>query len=81
MSVSDEAAGELEERFVDAGSPFPSDAQTSEAVQPRKTSLDHPAVGAQSGAVQGAAAGDHGHDAAGADLIAVDVVAVAAVGT
>jgi len=49
-------------------------------VQPRKTSLDHPAVGPQSGAVQGAAAGDRGHDAAGANLVAVDVVVVAAVG-
>lgn len=78
--MCDEAAGEFEESFVDVGSPFPSDAQASEAVQPRKTSLDHPAIGAQSGAVQGAAAGDHGHGAAGADLVAVDVVVVAAVG-
>ncbi len=42
--------------------------------------LHNPAVGAQSGAVEGAATGDRGHDAAGADLVAVDVVVVAAVG-
>jgi hypothetical protein len=65
---------------VDVSSPFPSDAQTSEAVQPRETSLHDPAVGAQFGAVQGAAAGDRWHDAAGADLVAVDVVVVAPVG-
>ncbi len=41
--------------------------------------LVHPAVSAQSGAVPGAAAGDGRHDASGADLVAVDVVVVAAV--
>jgi hypothetical protein len=36
LSVGDKAAGEFEERFVDVGSPFPSDAQTSEAVSHAK---------------------------------------------
>ena len=63
----DEAAGELEERFADVGSPFPSDPWPAEAIQPRKTPFYDPAVGAQSRAVQGAAAGDRGHDAAGGD--------------
>ncbi len=76
--MGDEAAGEFEERLVDVGSPFPADAQAPEAVQPRETPLHNPAVGAQSGAVQGAAAGDGGRDAAG--VVAVDVVAVPAVG-
>ena len=49
-------------------------------MEPGEGPLDHPLVGAQSGAVQGATAGDRGHDAAGTDLVAVDVVVVAAVG-
>ncbi len=65
---------------MDVGSPFPSDPQASEAVQPRETPFYNPAVGAQARTVPGAAAGDRGHDAAGADLVAVDVVVVAAVG-
>jgi hypothetical protein len=70
--MSDETAGEFEECFMDVGPALPADAQTSEAVQPRKTPLHDPAVGAKSRAVQGAAAGDGRHDAAGADLVAVD---------
>lgn len=80
MSVGDEAAGELEEGFVDVGSPFPTDAETPEAVQPGEGPLHDPPVDAKSGAVAGASAGDGGHDAAGSDLVAVDVVVVAAVG-
>lgn len=53
---------------MEVGSSFPADAQTSEAVQPREAPFYDPAVGAQSGAVQGAASGDRGHDAAGSDL-------------
>lgn len=62
------------------GSPLPPDPQTTEAVQPRKTPFDHPAIDAQSRTVPGTAAGDSRHDASGADLVAVDVVVVAAVG-
>jgi hypothetical protein len=80
LAVGDEAAGEVHECFVDVGSSFPPDPQASEAVQPGKAPLHDTSVGAQSGAVQGAAAGDGGHDAAGADLVAVDVVVVTAVG-
>ena len=46
----------------------------------QRSALDDPAIGAQSGAVPGATAGNGRHDAAGADLVAVDVVVVAAVG-
>jgi hypothetical protein len=49
-------------------------------VQPRKSPLDHPSVGAQPGAVSGAAASDGRHVAALADLVAVDVMVVAAAG-
>lgn len=72
--MGDEAAGELEEGFMDVGSAFPADAKTFEAVEPGKTALDDPAVGAQSRAVEGSAAGDGWHDAALSDLVAVDVV-------
>ena len=54
----------------------PARAQTSGTVQPRKTSLHAPAVGAQAGAVTGATEGNVG----GADLVAVDVMVVAPVG-
>jgi hypothetical protein len=46
-------------------------------VEPGEGALDDPAVGAQAGAVPCSAAGDGRHDAAGADLVAVDVVVVA----
>jgi hypothetical protein len=49
-------------------------------VQPREASLDHPAVGAQSGAVPCSTPGDGRHDATFTDMIAVAVVVVAAVG-
>jgi hypothetical protein len=65
---------------VDVGSAFPTDPQAPEAMQPRKASFDHPAVRAQSGAMACSAAGNGRHDAAVADLVAVDVVAVAAIG-
>ncbi len=78
--MGDEAAGELEEGFVDVGSPFPAGAEPAEAVEPGDGALDHPPVGAQAGAMHGSASGDGGDDAAGADLVAVDVVVVAAVG-
>lgn len=80
LSVGDEAAGEFQECFADVGSSFPPGPQAWEAVQPGKTPLHDPAVGAQPGTVPGTAAGDRGHDVAGADLVAVDVVVVAAVG-
>lgn len=64
---------------MDAGSAFPTDPQAPKAVQPREASFDHPAVGAQSGAMSCSAAGDGGHNATFADLVAVEVVVVAAV--
>ncbi|GHG83656.1 hypothetical protein GCM10018779_66850 [Streptomyces griseocarneus] len=65
---------------MDVGPPFPADPQASEAVQPGKGPLDHPPVSSQASAVPGSASGDGRHDAASADLVAVDVVVVAAVG-
>lgn len=74
--MGDEAAGECEEGFVDVGSAFPADAEAFEAVEPGEAAFDEPAVGSQSSAM----GGDCRDDAALADLIAVDVVVVPAVG-
>lgn len=78
--MGDEAAGQFEEGFVDAGSAFPADAESSEAVEPGKGPLHHPPVYAKPAAMAGASASDGRDDAAGADLVAVDVVVVAAIG-
>ncbi len=78
--MGDEAAGEFEEGFVDVGSAFPADAEAFEAVEPGEAVFDDPAVLAQSGAMEAAAAGDCRDDAALPDLIPVDVVVVPAVG-
>ncbi|GHA75063.1 hypothetical protein GCM10010345_91710 [Streptomyces canarius] len=48
-------------------------------MEPGKGPLDQPPVDAEAGVVPGAAPCDGGHDAAGADLLAVAVVFVAAV--
>ncbi|NEE28373.1 hypothetical protein G3M53_23315 [Streptomyces sp. SID7982] len=73
---------------MDVGSSFPADADADadaeaeafEAVESGEAAIDDPAVGAQSGAVEGAAAGDGRDDAVLADLVAVDIVVVPAVG-
>ncbi len=65
---------------MDVGSPFPANPQASEAVQPREGPLHDPAIGAQSRAMPGSAAGDRRHDAASADLVTVNVVIVTPVG-
>lgn len=80
LAVGDQTAGELEKSFVDVGSAFPADAESFEAVKPGEGTLDHPPVGAQSAAVGRAASSDDGEDSAGPDLVAVDIVVVAAVG-
>ena len=49
-------------------------------VEPGKGALDHPAHGAQPGAVCGPSSGDHGRDASLADQTAVLVVVIASVG-
>jgi hypothetical protein len=78
--MCDEAAGQFEERFVDVCPAFPSDAQSSEAVEPCEGALDHPPVGTQSGAMQYPSTCDGRDDAAFEDLFTVDVVVVAPVG-
>ncbi len=65
---------------MEVGAALVADAEPLEGVQPGEAALDDPALSAQAGAVRDAAAGDPWSDAAGAELAAVDVVVVAAVG-
>jgi hypothetical protein len=65
---------------VEVAAAFVARAQPFEGVQPGEAAFDHPAVSAEAGAVRDAAAGDPRGDPAGAQLAAVDVVVVAAVG-
>ncbi|WP_435840590.1 hypothetical protein [Streptomyces bobili] len=44
MTVGDGAAGEFEERLVDARSSLPAHAPSAQAVQPGEGPLDHPTV-------------------------------------
>jgi hypothetical protein len=77
---ADEAAGEGEERFVDLVAAVVADEQPFELVEPGEGALDDPAVAAQTGAVLGLAPRDLGCDAALAELAAMAVVVVAAIG-
>ena len=65
---------------MDVGSAFVAGPEALEGVQPGTAAFDDPAVSAQAGAVGHAAARDPGCDAPGAQLTAVLVVVVAAVG-
>ncbi|SEE31245.1 hypothetical protein SAMN04490357_7632 [Streptomyces misionensis] len=80
LAVGDQAARGLEEGFVDVGSAFPADAKSFETVEPCEGALDHPPIGAQAAAMGCAAPGSDGEDPTGPDLVATDVVVVAAVG-
>ena len=65
---------------MDVGAAVVADEQAFELVEPGEGALDDPAVAAEAGAVLGLAAGDLRCDAALAELAAVTVVVVAAVG-
>jgi hypothetical protein len=77
---ADEAAAERDEGFVDVVAAVVSDEQPLEVVEPGEGALDDPASTAQAGAVLCLAAGDLRRDPALAQLSAVAVVVVAAVG-
>ena len=62
------------------GAPLVAHQQAAEAVQPGEAALYHPALAAQAGAVRRAAAGDLRLDAPLAELSAVPLGVVAAVG-
>ncbi len=65
---------------MNVGAVFVAGAESLEGVQPGEAAFDDPALAAQAGAVRNPAAGDAWGDAAGAELAAVLVVVVAAVG-
>ena len=65
---------------MEIGAALVSGAESFEGVQPGETAFDDPALFAQARAVGDTAAGDPWGDAAGAELAAVLVVVVAAVG-
>ena len=54
---ADQGAADLEERLVNRGSSFVTDAQPSELMQPSDAALDHPARLAQAAAVSATALG------------------------
>ena len=73
---ANDAAGAAEEVFVDVVA----DAQPAEPAQQGDGLLDDPAMHAQARAMSRVTAGDHGSDPGLADLLAVLVVVIAAVG-
>ena len=66
--------------MMDVGAAFVADVEAFVLVDPGEGALDRPAVVAETGAVRGQAARDHGLDPALPDQAAVLVVVVAAVG-
>src|SRR5512143_4304125 len=80
LAVADQGAGQLEQGEVAVGAVCVAGAEPLESVQPGEATLDHPALAAQPGAVGSPAAGDPRRDATAAELAAVGVVVVAAVG-
>lgn len=77
---ADECASEGEEGFVDVVAYLPADPQAAEPVQVGERALHDPALGAQAGAMLGAASCDQRLHAEVPDETAVLVVVVAAVG-
>src|SRR5665647_3631549 len=77
---ADDAAGQGEERLVDVGAALVADQQAAEAVQPGDAALHHPALATAARAVLDPATADLRPGPPLADLSAVTVVVVAAVG-
>ena len=65
---------------MDLGPAFVAGSQPAEVVQVREAALDDPALGAEAGAVLGAAPGDDGLDVSGPKQPAILVVVIAPVG-
>src|SRR4051812_10796074 len=77
---ADQAAGQADQPVVEVAAAFVADGQALEGVQPGKGALDDPTPAAEARAVLDAAPGDAVGDAAAAQLAAVLVVVVAAIG-
>ena len=69
--MADPDTTQCEECLVDVGAAFPSDAQTTELVQPTQRTLHHPAVDSQPAAVGSATLRQHRFDATKPQLLAM----------
>jgi hypothetical protein len=76
---ADQTSRDLEERLVDVGAAFVTDAQAAVLVQPGDRALDDPALLPEPLAVWLFRPGDPGADSAGAQLAAVSARPVGAV--
>src|SRR5512144_2988544 len=79
-ALADDGAAEQHEGQVRFGVAFIARAQAAQVVQPGECALDDPARAAHARAMFAAAPGDHRLDAALAQLAAVLVVVIAAIG-
>ena len=80
ISPANDAAGDLENGFVDEGQTLKADAQSPNVVRPAQGALDDSAGLANAAAMRLAAAGDFGGDARRVKRPAILVVVVAAIG-
>ena len=69
--MADPDTAQCEERLVDVGAAFPSDAQASELVQPAQRALHHPTVDSQPAAVGSETSRHHRLDATKPELLAM----------
>jgi len=77
---ADQAAGEVEQCLVGVGAAVVADVEAAVLVEPGGGAFDDPAPAAEPGAVHGCSACDQRCDAERADLSAVELLVVAAVG-
>ncbi len=77
---ADQAAGEVEQRFVGLGVAFVADVESVVLVEPGEGALDDPSPGAETGSVLCLSACDQWRNAERAYLSAVELVVVATVG-
>jgi hypothetical protein len=78
-SEADQAAGEVEQRFVCCGAAVVADVEAAVLVEPGEGALDDPAPAAETGAMHGLTACDQWGDTARTQLAAVELLVVAAV--
>ena len=80
LPEADQAAGEVEQRFVGLGGAFVADVESAVLVEPGEGAFDDPAPATKPGAMRGRSPRDQRCHTERADLSAVELVVVAAVG-
>src|SRR5262245_44626232 len=75
-----ETAAELQEGFVDFGSPFESDSEPTKLMQPRDSSFDYPARDTQAAAMFGSAPSNLGSDTFLSQRLAMRVRVIGPIG-